>query len=85
VFTMFDVRTNLSTQVRDEVAQFFGDKLFETTVPRNIRLSEAPSHGKPVLLYDLRCPGTKSYLALAEEFINRTPVQASTHGELHPT
>jgi len=48
-------------------------------------LSEAPSHGKPVLLYDLRCPGTKSYLALAEEFINRTPVQASTHGELHPT
>jgi chromosome partitioning protein len=85
VFTMFDVRTNLSTQVRDEVAQFFGDKLFETTVPRNIRLSEAPSHGKPVLLYDLRCPGTKSYLALAEEFINRTPVQASAHGELQPT
>jgi chromosome partitioning protein len=72
VFTMFDARTNLSTQVRDEVSQYFGAKLFETAVPRNVRLSEAPSHGKPALLYDLRCPGTKSYLALAEEFLGRT-------------
>jgi chromosome partitioning protein len=72
VFTMYDARINLSTQVRDEVTQFFGDKLFETTVPRNVRLSEAPSHGKPVLLYDLKCPGTKSYFGLADEFIGRT-------------
>lgn len=74
VFTMYDGRTNLSTQVHQEVGQFFGDRVFATTVPRNVRLSEAPSHGKPVLLYDLRCPGTKSYLALADEFLHRLPV-----------
>jgi chromosome partitioning protein len=72
LFTMYDTRTNLASQVRGEVAAYFGDKVFENTVPRNVRLSEAPSHGKPVLLYDLRCPGTKSYLALAEEFLART-------------
>jgi chromosome partitioning protein len=72
LFTMFDGRMNLANQVRAEVAKYFGDKVFETTVPRNVRLSEAPSHGKPVLLYDLRCPGTKSYLAVAEELIQRT-------------
>jgi chromosome partitioning protein len=72
LFTMYDARTNLATQVRGEVATYFGDKLFVQTVPRNVRLSEAPSHGKPALLYDLRCPGTKSYLAVAEEFLART-------------
>lgn len=72
LFTMYDTRTNLASQVRGEVAAHFGDKVFENTVPRNVRLSEAPSHGKPALLYDLRCPGTKSYLALAEEFLART-------------
>lgn len=72
LFTMYDTRTNLATQVRGEVAAYFGDKLFVQTVPRNVRLSEAPSHGKPALLYDLRCPGTKSYLAVAEEFLART-------------
>ncbi|MBK7538760.1 MAG: ParA family protein [Myxococcales bacterium] len=72
LFTMYDTRTNLASQVRGEVAAYFGDKVFECTVPRNVRLSEAPSHGKPALLYDLRCPGTKSYLALAEEFLART-------------
>lgn len=72
LFTMYDTRTNLAGQVRGEVAAYFGDKLFEQTVPRNVRLSEAPSHGKPALLYDLRCPGTKSYLAVAEEFLART-------------
>ncbi|MEZ4359999.1 MAG: AAA family ATPase [Kofleriaceae bacterium] len=72
LFTMYDTRTNLATQVRSEVASYFGDKVFAATVPRNVRLSEAPSHGKPALLYDLRCPGTKSYLALAEEFLSRT-------------
>ena len=72
LFTMFDGRMNLANQVRAEVAKYFGDKVFETTVPRNVRLSEAPSHGKPVLLYDLRCPGTKSYLAVADEVVERT-------------
>src|SRR3954467_12036388 len=58
LFTMFDGRMNLANQVRDEVAKFFGDSFLEPTTPRNFRLSKAPSHGKPVMLYDLRCPGT---------------------------
>ncbi|MBX3161996.1 MAG: ParA family protein [Deltaproteobacteria bacterium] len=74
VFTMYDARLSVANQVRDEVAKFFGEKVFEETVPRNVRLSEAPSHGKPCLLYDLRCPGTKSYLAVADEFLDRTLV-----------
>jgi chromosome partitioning protein len=77
LFTMFDGRMNLANQVRAEVAKYFGDRVFETTVPRNVRLSEAPSHGKPVLLYDLRCPGTKSYLAVADELISRTLIRPS--------
>jgi chromosome partitioning protein len=72
LFTMFDGRMNLANQVRAEVMKFFGDSVLETTVPRNVRLSEAPSFGKPVMLYDLRCPGTKSYLAVADEFLDRT-------------
>jgi len=72
VFTMFDARLSVAVQVRSEVARYFGDKVFEEMVPRNVRLSEAPSHGKPALLYDLRCQGTKSYLALADEFLDRT-------------
>ncbi len=75
LFTMFDGRMNLANQVRDEVSKYFGASVFETTVPRNVRLSEAPSYGKPVMLYDLRCPGTKSYLAVADEFIQRTLVK----------
>ncbi len=71
LFTMFDGRLSVANQVRCEVAHFFGDKVFRETVPRNVRLSEAPSHGKPCLLYDLRCPGTKSYLAIADEFVER--------------
>jgi chromosome partitioning protein len=71
-FTMYDARLSVAVQVRNEVARYFGDKVFSELVPRNVRLSEAPSHGKPALLYDLRCPGTKSYLALADEFLDRT-------------
>ena len=74
LFTMFDARLSIATQVRGEVEKYFGDKLFAELVPRNVRLSEAPSHGKPVLLYDLRCQGAKSYLALADEFLDRTLV-----------
>jgi chromosome partitioning protein len=77
LFTMFDSRLSVANQVRDEVAKFFGDKIFVENVPRNVRLSEAPSHGKPVLLYDLKCAGTKSYLAIADEFLHRTQIGAS--------
>jgi chromosome partitioning protein len=81
LFTMFDGRMNLANQVRAEVFKHFGDKVLDTTVPRNVRLSEAPSHGKPVLLYDLRCPGTKSYLAVADEFLDRTLIASATKGQ----
>jgi chromosome partitioning protein len=72
VFTMYDARLSVAVQVKTEVVRYFGDKVFAEMVPRNVRLSEAPSHGKPALLYDLRCQGTKSYLALADEFLDRT-------------
>ena len=71
LFTMFDGRLSVANQVKAEVVQYFGDKVFTETVPRNVRLSEAPSHGKPCLLYDLKAPGTKSYLAVADEFLAR--------------
>ena len=71
MFTMVDARANLARQVMDEVRSHFGARVYETTVPRNVRLSEAPSHGKPVLLYDIRSRGAASYLALAEEFLKR--------------
>lgn len=71
LFTMFDARLSVANQVKSEVAQFFGDKVFTETVPRNVRLSEAPSHGKPCLLYDFKAPGTKSYLAVADEYLGR--------------
>jgi len=69
VLTMFDDRTNLAQQVTAELKRFFGEKLFATTIPRNVRLAEAPSHGKPALLYDDRSRGAESYLALAREII----------------
>jgi chromosome partitioning protein len=71
VFTMVDARANLSRQVMDEVRAHFGARVYDTVIPRNVRLSEAPSHGKPVLLYDIRSRGAASYLALAEEFLKR--------------
>jgi chromosome partitioning protein len=71
VFTMLDRRSNLSRQVMDEVRGHFGERVFETAIPRNVRLSEAPSHGKPVLLYDIRSPGATSHLRLAEELLRR--------------
>jgi len=71
LFCMYDARTNLSGQVKGEVDSYFGDKVFETMVPRNVRLSEAPSHGKPALLYDFRSPGARSYVAVADEYLAR--------------
>ncbi len=69
LLTMFDVRNNLSHQVADEVKNHFKDKVFKTIIPRNIRLSEAPSHGKPALLYDIHSKGAESYLTLAREMM----------------
>jgi chromosome partitioning protein len=71
VLTMLDERTNLAQQVMAELKKFFGDRLFESTIPRNIRLAEAPSHGKPALLYDVRSRGAESYIRLAKEIIAR--------------
>ncbi len=71
VLTMFDPRNNLSAQVVADVRGFMGDKVYETMIPRNVRVSEAPSHGKPVLLYDLKCAGSQAYLRLASEVIQR--------------
>ncbi|HVA01071.1 MAG TPA: ParA family protein, partial [Terriglobia bacterium] len=70
LLTMFDERTNLSHQVRDDLKDFFGDQVFDTMIPRNVRLAEAPSHGKPVILYDPECRGSESYLQLAKEVIS---------------
>jgi chromosome partitioning protein len=69
LFTMYDKRNNLSQQVADEVRTHFKESVFKTVIPRNVRLSEAPSHGRPILLYDVRSSGAQSYLALAREFI----------------
>ncbi len=70
LLTMFDERTNLSLQVRDELKKHFADKVLETFIPRNVRLAEAPSFGKPALLYDIRSKGAESYLRLAKEILN---------------
>ena len=71
VLTMFDPRNNLANQVVADVRQFMGAKVYDTVIPRNVRVSEAPSHGKPVLLYDLKCLGSQAYLRLASEIIQR--------------
>ncbi len=71
VLTMFDERTNLARQVVDDIRQHFGDKVFETVIPRNIRLGEAPSFGKPVLSYDIKSRGAEAYLSLGREFLKR--------------
>lgn len=71
VLTMFDRRNNLSEQVAEDVRSVLGDKVYQTVIPRNIRVSEAPSHGKPVLLYDNACVGSQAYIRLASEVIRR--------------
>ena len=75
LLTMFDGRNNLSHQVAEEITKHFGEKVFKTIIPRNIRLSEAPSHGKPALLYDIHSKGAESYLSLAREIM--------TDGRIH--
>jgi chromosome partitioning protein len=78
VLTMYDRRNNLCDMVAADVRRHFGDKVFDTVIPRNVRLSEAPSHGKPALLYDLRCSGSQAYIQLAGELLRRhqLPVEA---------
>ncbi|HEX6376971.1 MAG TPA: AAA family ATPase [Allosphingosinicella sp.] len=75
--TMFDRRNNLSSQVADDVRACLGKVVFDTVIPRNVRLSEAPSHGIPALIYDHRCSGSEAYMALARELIGRLPKKAA--------
>ena len=71
LLTMFDSRLNLSLQVAEETRKFFDERVYRAVIPRNVRLSEAPSFGKPILLYDVMCPGAKSYMELAKEVMTR--------------
>ena len=71
VLTMFDKRNNLSDQVAADVRDYMGDKVYRTVIPRNVRISEAPSFGKPALVYDYKCAGSKAYMKLASELIQR--------------
>jgi len=76
LFTMFDARTSLAVQVRGEVERYFQRHLFKTVIPRNVRLTEAPSHGRPIVQYDLRSPGAVAYLELAREVIAHDEARA---------
>ncbi len=71
LLTMFDNRSRLSSSVADDVRRFFGDKVYQSVIPRNVRIPEAPSHGKPVLLYDWKCAGSQAYIRLAAEFLKK--------------
>ena len=71
LLTMYDKRNKLSGQVEKEARDYFKEKVYSTIIPRNVRLSEAPSHGVPVLVYDKTCPGSKSYFNFTEEFLNK--------------
>ena len=84
VLTMFDDRTNLAQQVARELRNFFGEKLCAATIPRNVRLAEAPSHGKPALLYDVRSKGAESYIRLAKEIMDRATRRAEPAPEPEP-
>ncbi len=78
LLTMYDKRNKLSGEVEQEARNYFKEKVYQTVVPRNVRLSEAPSHGVPVLLYDKSCPGSKSYFAFTDEFLNQDkPVESA--------
>lgn len=77
VLTMYDRRNNLSRLVEDDVREYFGDKVYKTVIPRNVRLSEAPSHGLPAIVYDMKCPGAQAYIKLAKEVIRREKAHIS--------
>ena len=78
LLTMFDKRNKLSSQVDKEARNFFKDKVYKTVIPRNVRLSEAPSHGLPCVVYDKTCVGSKSYFSLAEEFKRKKNVEVES-------
>lgn len=77
VLTMHDKRNRLTEQIEKDVRQFLGAKVYKTVIPRNIRICEAPSHGKPVLLYDFNCPGSHAYMHLASEFLRHSQLEAA--------
>jgi len=77
ILTMYDKRNKLSSQVEKEARDYFKEKVYNTVIPRNVRLSEAPSHGIPVLMYDKSCPGSKSYFNLTEEFLDQEKIMES--------
>src|SRR5690348_1793733 len=85
VLTMYDDRTILAQQVTQELKKYFGEKLLETIIPRNIRLAEAPSYGKPVLLYDVRSRGAESYIRLAKELMDRSKARTASASSSEPT
>jgi chromosome partitioning protein len=76
LLTMYDDRTNLAQQVTETLREYFRDRLFQTVIPRNVRLAEAPSHGKPVALYDPRSRGTEAYFELAGEYLARNRIES---------
>ena len=82
LLTMFDDRTNLAQQVTAELKRFFGEKLYSTTIPRNVRLAEAPSHGKPAILYDAKSRGAESYILLAKEILGKRMPEFKAFAEL---
>ncbi len=79
VLTMYDRRNKLTEQIEADVRGFLGRDVYQTVIPRNVRMSEAPSHGKPALVYDLKCPGSQAYLKLARELIRREKEMAASH------
>jgi len=85
LLTMFDERTNLAHQVRDDLRDFFGDQVFSTVIPRNVRLAEAPSFGQPIFVYDPDCKGASSYLELAKEVISHDEKGVGSRAERSPS
>ena len=77
LLTMYDKRNKLSSQVEKEARDYFNEKVYSTVIPRNVRLSEAPSHGMPVLIYDKTCPGSKAYFSFTDEFLNQETTRGS--------
>jgi chromosome partitioning protein len=84
ILTMYDARMNLANQVRDEISKFYGEKVYKTPIPRNIRLAEAPSFGQSIFEYDPSCRGTKAYMDLAVEFLERRGAKPEIYKEFQP-